>query len=312
MPPTLTIETPTGGLHFIYTHTEMVAQSDLVKTINVRSLGGYLGCPGSWIDGKQYLFRTYTKPTPAPTHIAVKFGAKRSPTAMRPTTGPAACPVHGKRSGPRWGGDPQRRRGPERPLLFCPDVADAAPVDRRRNRAGRLRTGRVLRCKVYRARRPAERNHACACGWAPKNPRADDVFSEIEQAPGTEPPKARSRPTMRITGSAGSTRRRRCTLSISWTMRWWGGWGFLSGVTGSLKTFIVNRLALCVAAQRDFFGRKILERGGTCIIAAEAAYAVPDRLRAGVKHDFQGSTRADRVPGIATQPAQHGSARAVH
>ena len=64
------------------------------------------------------------------------------------------------------------------------------------------------------------------------------------------------------------------------------GWGFLSGTTGTFKTFLLIHLSLCLAAKRDFFGRKIMQPGGSCFVAAEAAYSMRDRIKAGAKYGF--------------------------
>lgn len=59
-PPTLTVKTPTGGLHLYYRAPVAVKQGEsvLADGIDIRSRGGYVAGPGSVIDGKYYEIQT--------------------------------------------------------------------------------------------------------------------------------------------------------------------------------------------------------------------------------------------------------------
>ena len=54
LPETLTVETPSGGLHFYYLGLSDTSTAKLGKDIDTRSRGGYVVAPGSKIDGKPY------------------------------------------------------------------------------------------------------------------------------------------------------------------------------------------------------------------------------------------------------------------
>jgi hypothetical protein len=68
-----------------------------------------------------------------------------------------------------------------------------------------------------------------------------------------------------------------------------GTWGLLTAATRMGKTFLMIHLALCTYAGRAFFGRQIRRRGGTLIVAAEAAYSIPHRIDAALRNTFEGT-----------------------
>jgi hypothetical protein len=70
-----------------------------------------------------------------------------------------------------------------------------------------------------------------------------------------------------------------------------GGIGFLGGKSGSGKTFHLVHMALSGAKGRSYFGRKIGERFGTYIVAAEGSYSITHRVKAAAVHAFGIETR---------------------
>lgn len=70
-----------------------------------------------------------------------------------------------------------------------------------------------------------------------------------------------------------------------------GTWGLLTAATRMGKTFLMIHLALCTFAGRAFFGREIRRRGGTLIVAAEAAYSIPHRIDAALRNTFDGTEK---------------------
>ena len=80
-PPTLTIKTPSGGLHAYYSASPSVGQRKPqgCENIDVRADGGYVVCPGSWFEGKQYSIQKDCPVAPLPDHIRAKLTAAPPP-----------------------------------------------------------------------------------------------------------------------------------------------------------------------------------------------------------------------------------------
>ena len=79
MPPTLTVETPTGGRHLYYKGEGKNSASLLGDGIDTRGRGGYVLCPGSRINNKVYAI-TDSKPIadfPEPLHVIFKNKKKK-------------------------------------------------------------------------------------------------------------------------------------------------------------------------------------------------------------------------------------------
>lgn len=68
LPRTLTVVTPTGGMHIYFRGME-AGQRDISKTVQVRSRGGYLVGPGSTIDGKAYSIVADVPVAEVPPHV---------------------------------------------------------------------------------------------------------------------------------------------------------------------------------------------------------------------------------------------------
>lgn len=75
-----------------------------------------------------------------------------------------------------------------------------------------------------------------------------------------------------------------------------GGIGFMPGPSGSCKTFQIVHMAMCGATGTPFFGRKISERFGTYIVAAEGGHSIRQRVRAAANHAFGSCSGAADLP----------------
>jgi RecA-family ATPase len=76
-----------------------------------------------------------------------------------------------------------------------------------------------------------------------------------------------------------------------------GAVGFLPGMSGSGKTFLLVHMALCGALKRPFFGRTIPQAFGTYVLAAEGAHSIPQRVRTAAIHSFgRAPAEAQRLP----------------
>lgn len=70
------------------------------------------------------------------------------------------------------------------------------------------------------------------------------------------------------------------------------GVAVVGGQSSAGKTFIVTNLAVSLATMQPFFGRRVMERVGTLILAAEGAGTMPSRI-AVARGD---QTKAERLP----------------
>lgn len=87
MPCTFTVETPTGGCHIYFTGRGSNTAGRLGPGIDTRGKGGYVVCPGSVIDGKQYHIIDETMSAqPLPPWIGEQVSI-RSPTEHINTDG---------------------------------------------------------------------------------------------------------------------------------------------------------------------------------------------------------------------------------
>ncbi len=94
VPLTFTIKTPSGGVHF-YFSGETTGQSPICKTIDVRSVGGYVVGPGSVIDGVPYQIVRNVPLIEMPAHIRQHTAKpkERRKKASAPVPPPLAAPL---------------------------------------------------------------------------------------------------------------------------------------------------------------------------------------------------------------------------
>ncbi|MCA3627251.1 MAG: DUF3987 domain-containing protein [Methylobacterium sp.] len=78
LPATLTVRTPSGGLHVYLTAPDTPNSAEkLAAGLDVRSAGGYVVGPGSIIDGKPYVIERDMKPAAAPEWLVLMAGEAR-------------------------------------------------------------------------------------------------------------------------------------------------------------------------------------------------------------------------------------------
>lgn len=75
------------------------------------------------------------------------------------------------------------------------------------------------------------------------------------------------------------------------------GIAIIGGQSGAGKTFIVCNLAVALASEAPFFGRRVKERVGVAILAAEGAATLPSRMKVAA----EAVVESDRLP-IAHTP----------
>lgn len=79
LPKTLTVQTPTGGLHIYYEGSGKSTTSAITQDVDVKSTGGYVVAPGSVIDGKSYELKFNEPVVPVPAWILELNNKRRDP-----------------------------------------------------------------------------------------------------------------------------------------------------------------------------------------------------------------------------------------
>ena len=77
LPNTLAVQTPSGGLHLYYKGTAPPSASAIAEGVDIRSLGSYVLCPGSNIDGTAYSVVRDCAVADAPAPLLAKANADK-------------------------------------------------------------------------------------------------------------------------------------------------------------------------------------------------------------------------------------------
>lgn len=104
LPPTFTVLTPSGGTHLYYRTPKALRQGvDLLGSgIDVRSLGGYVIGPGSFLDDKEYVITNKTQIAPAPEWLIQRLGAARKRDTTTTKTLPGIKPDRAAQRAKEW------------------------------------------------------------------------------------------------------------------------------------------------------------------------------------------------------------------
>jgi hypothetical protein len=81
--PTLTVSTPSGGLHLYFTAPARPVSNSagrLAPNIDIRAAGGYVIAPGSTVGGRQYQVRNAAPPGPLPGWLTGRLTRQPPPT----------------------------------------------------------------------------------------------------------------------------------------------------------------------------------------------------------------------------------------
>jgi hypothetical protein len=285
---TLTVRTPSGGRHFYYKGPNRNNSSEkLGSGIDIRSYHGYVIAPGSYLDpldpnnkgiGGEYTLELDAPIEAAPPHLIAKLD--------EPTERQAQAPKVDLDS-------------PSALLRGIQYLDNEAPIAVEGNSGDTttlkvafvlkdmgLSEGTVWQLMVERW------NDRCLPSWD-HSALADKVrnaFSYGKLAPGASAPGAEfGGVTVPPVAVAAVQARRWLRHGDPWnTQQPWlyhdvlprGGVGFVTGPSQGGKSFLAINLAHSLATGEPFFGTTPDERGGTIILAAEAAGTLRRRLAA--------------------------------
>ncbi len=93
LPATMTVATPSGGRHMIYTGQIPSSQSKLAPHVDTRGIGGYTLLPPSIVDGRAYEFIGDEWPQPTPAWIKAFFATSKPDPRERIADGEIDTPA---------------------------------------------------------------------------------------------------------------------------------------------------------------------------------------------------------------------------
>lgn len=273
---TLTVETPTGGLHLYYSGEVPNSVSKIALGIDIRGVGGYVIAPGSVrADGTRYSLANDSPVLAAPEHLIAAAGALRSRDtallAADPDT-PAALATaieYAKHAAPSIegaGGDDNAYRVAAKIKDFGLSEVGALEVllDHWNERCSPPWSVEELTLKVA---------NVYQFGTSPPGKESVEVeFAGIQIPP--DEPKPES-------GDGWFWHGDKWTYDKQWLFYQMiprSGVGLLTAPSQSGKTFLLNTIAEALAQGTPLFGVEPDVTGGSLILAAEGQSSIRPRL----------------------------------